>query len=153
MKQIKKLFSTVSVVLSLLLTSMLCACGVQVKETSVTLLQSDAKTIVFRAEKTDIQASVFDAMTALKEKGEIDFTYEDGDYGAYVQTVNGTTLQEKQFWGVYTSLAEYEGVSYSSAEWGTYVYGGGELFSANYGVSGLPLIEGEIYVVTVGSYA
>ncbi len=152
MKRMRNFFLTLSAVLVLTLSVVLGACGTSVKNASVTLLKNDEKTVVVRADKTDTTASLFDALVTLKDAGEMDFTYEDGQYGAYIQTVNGTTVQGNEFWAVYTSLAEYEGVVYSSVDYGMYDYEGAKLGSASVGVSSLPLVEEKIYVVTLETY-
>ncbi len=118
--------------------------------TDVTLLESETH-VVFRAETTRLDASLFDAMQLLQGV-EFSFTYEVGDYGAQILTVNGVAPADRQFWAIYTSLTEYDGVSYSSTEFGSYEYGDLTLGSASYGCSSLPLVEGAIYVIALGSY-
>lgn len=58
---------------------------------------------------------------------------------------------------VYTSVTEIDGVSYSDASYGTYTYetadGTQTLNSASYGVSGLPCVDGAVYLFTVGTYS
>lgn len=148
--KIKKFFA-IPCALVLLLLGCLTACGEE-KAVKATLLNGEGDLIVLRADETDTGKSVFDALQAFAQEEKISFTYDVGDYGAMITSVNGVTLaQTNEFWAVYTSLETYEGVSYSSTQFGTYEYGGQTIGSASYGVSYLPLVAGEIYVITVGS--
>ena len=54
---------------------------------------------------------------------------------------------DDHYWAVYTTLGTLDGTSYSDAQWGTWEYEGNTLASASYGVSGLPMIEGEYYAL------
>ncbi len=119
---------------------------------SVTLLAGDGERVVLRAEETDTSASLFDALAALQEKGELRFSYEEGEYGAFLTQINGHTAAGNEFWAVYTTLGEYGGVRYSDEAYGTYHYGETQLASASYGVSSLPLVEGMLYAVALSSY-
>ena len=112
----------------------------------------DGERVVLRAEETDTSASLFDALAALQEKGELRFSYEAGEYGAFLTQINGHTAAGNEFWAVYTTLGEYGGVRYSDEAYGTYHYGETQLASASYGVSSLPLVEGMLYAVALSSY-
>ena len=149
--KIKKFFA-IPCALALCLLSCFTACGGG-QAVKATLLHGEGDLIILRADETDTGKSVFDALQAFAQEESISLTYEMGDYGAMITSVNGVSLtQANEFWAVYTSLETYEGVSYSSTQYGTYGYGGQTLGSASYGVSYLPLVEGEIYVITVGSF-
>ncbi len=142
----KKLLSAICLSLSFFV--LFCGCqSARLKEGDVTLL-SNGTSVVIRAENTVDGASLFDALTFLN----VDFTYEDGAYGAEIKTVNQTTPKSNEFWAIYTSLSEYGGVSYSSVEWGSYLYGEQTLASASYGCSYLPVVEGCIYVLALGCF-
>lgn len=116
------------------------------------ILESGEKLLVIEATATG--GSLEDAMNALKEAGELDFGGSESEYGFYLTSVNGYEADSSanEYWAVYTSLGEYDGVEYSNPEYGTFDYNGTSCASASYGISGLVAVEGEIYVLTVESY-
>lgn len=116
------------------------------------VLESSDKLLVIEASAAG--GSLEEAMSALKEAGKLTYEGSEGDYGFYLASVNGYTPDESanEYWAIYTTLGEYEGVEYSNSEYGTYDYGGKTLASASYGVSGIPMVEGEIYVLAVETY-
>ena len=103
---------------------------------------------------TSTGGSLEDTMLSLKETGVISFEGTQGDYGFYITSLNGYTPDESanEYWAIYTTLGEYEGVSYSNADYGTFEYADRTCCSASYGISGLPMVEGEIYVLVVETY-
>ncbi len=129
----------------------LASCG-ENSSAGAKLLRSSDKLVIIEAESTG--GSLLDALNALKEEGGLSFEGEDGDYGYFITSVNGYTpdASANEYWAIYTTLGEYEGVAYSSAEYGTYDYDGTTCASASYGVSGLIMVEGEIYVLTVETF-
>ena len=116
------------------------------------VLEGSDKLVVIEAAATG--GSLEEAMSALKEAGKLTYDGSEGEYGFYINSVNGYTpnAENNEYWAVYTTLGEYDGVEYSNAGYGTYDYEGKTLASASYGISGLPLIEGEIYVLVVEAY-
>ena len=116
------------------------------------LLEGSDKLVVIEANKSG--GSLEEAMSGLKEAGKLTYEGSEGEYGFYLVSVNGYTpdSENNEYWAVYTTLGEYEGVEYSNSEYGTYDYNGKACASASYGVSGLPLVEGELYVLVVESY-
>lgn len=130
----------------------LAACGG--KASGYELLESGERIVAVKASETNEQVSLFDVLLRLREEGEIEFTYSDSEYGAYILSVNGYTpdVSKNEYWAVYTTLGEYKEVSYSSAEYGTYDYNGTACASASYGVSGLPMVEGNVYLLAIGTY-
>lgn len=114
------------------------------------LVETDGNTVVLRAVKTDTSLSLADALQSLKDEGKLDFTVQNGDYGLEILSVNGYApdSDKNEFWAIYTTLGEYEGASYSNTEW-VFEYGGKTLGTSNFGVSGLPMVEGELYVITI----
>lgn len=130
----------------------LAACGG--KASGYELLESGECIVAVKASETNEQVSLFDVLLRLREEGEIEFTYSDSEYGAYILSVNGYTpdVSKNEYWAVYTTLGEYKEVSYSSAEYGTYDYNGTACASASYGVSGLPMVEGNVYLLAIGTY-
>ena len=122
------------------------------KPVGASVLENTEKLVVFEAMLTG--GSLEDAMAEFKGAGE--FTYEgtESEYGFYLTSVNGYTpdAAANEYWAVYTTLGEYEGVEYSNSEYGTYDYNGKTCASASYGVSGIPMIEGELYVIAIATY-
>lgn len=131
-------------------TLLLAACTPAKAETNAKLHESTQSLVVIEALVSG--GTLEDAMNGFKEEGELSFEGENGDFGFYITSVNGYTPVENEYWAVYTTLGDYEGVSYSNAEYGTYEYGGKTLASASYGISGLPLIAGEYYVLTIATF-
>ncbi len=115
-----------------------------------TLLESSETLVVIQADATG--GSMQDAMAKLKEAGQITYEGSESEYGFYITSVNGYTpdASKNEFWAVYTTLGEYEGVTYSSAEY-TYNYKGTSCASASYGISGLPMVEGYLYILTIST--
>lgn len=95
--------------------------------------------------------SVYDYLCALQEDGEITFEGYDSSYGYYITSVNGVAEQtgtnSGYSWMLYTDLAELDGVTYSSADYGSWEYDGKTLNSASYGISYLPAVEGYTYAL------
>lgn len=118
------------------------------------ILESGSNTVVIRSVKTDNSVSLADVLLSLKESGKLDLEGQNGDMGFYITSVNGYSpdASKNEFWAVYTTLENYEGVAYSDAALGTFEYGGKRLGSASFGVSGLPMVEGELYVITISTY-
>ena len=149
MKKFAKIISVIIAVLTV--TLVFASCGEE-SSSAAELLESSDKLVVIEAKETG--GSLLDALNSLKEDGSLTFDGEDSEYGFYLNSVNGYTpdASANEFWAIYTTLGEYEGVAYSSAEYGTYDYNGKTCASASYGVSGLVMVEGEIYVLAVESY-
>ena len=128
----------------------LSACGSN--DTDATLLESSETLVVIQANTTS--GSMQDAMAKFKETGEITYEGSESEYGFYLTSVNGYTpdASKNEFWAVYTTLGEYEGIPYSSAEYGIYDYKGASCASASYGISGLPMVEGYLYILTISTY-
>lgn len=121
-------------------------------DTGASVLESSDKLVVIEAAETG--GSLEEAMAALSKAGKLTYDGSEGDYGFYLNSVNGYApdAESSEYWAVYTTLGEYEGVPYSSTEYGTYDYSGKTCASASYGISGLPMVEGEIYVLVVETY-
>ena len=121
-------------------------------EADAKLLENSQTLVVIEANATG--GSMKDAMAKLKGAGDLDYEGSEGEFGFYLTSVNGYTpnAAKNEFWAVYTTLGEYDGVTYSNVEYGTYEYDGKTLASAAYGISGLPLIKGHLYILTVSTY-
>lgn len=143
------LITTIALVIALFFT---CACDPVRNKAEINLVESGQKLIVIEALET--KGSLYDALLQLQSEGKIDFTGNSSDTGFYLTSVNGYTLDSSlnEFWAIYTTLGEYEGVSYSDLTYGSYVYEDKTLGSATYGVSGLPMIKGNIYILSVSTF-
>ena len=129
----------------------LSACAKK-SEVKATLLDSGEKSVVISADKTS--GTLADALKLFKDENKLTYSFAEGQYGEFITQVNGYMCDssKNEFWAIYTSLTEYGGVTYSTTDYGTYEYEGKTLGSASYGASGLPLVEGEIYVLAVATY-
>lgn len=118
------------------------------------ILESGSNTVVIRSVKTDTSVSLADVLLSLKESGKLDLEGQNGDMGFYITSVNGYSpdASKNEFWAIYTTLENYDGIAYSDAAWGTFEYGGKRLGSASFGVSGLPMVEGELYIITISTF-
>ena len=122
------------------------ACG---QSSAAKVVFSDETSVVI--ECTEDGGTLEDALSALSEAGELSYEGSQSEYGLYI---NGRTADEAagEYWAIYTTLGEADGVVYSSADYGTYEYDGKTCASASYGASGLPMVKGEIYVITLGKF-
>lgn len=118
----------------------------------VRLYESSQTQVLVRVMETEDGKSMYDALVALQADGRLTFDGGESTYGFYITSVNGVAATNENYWAVYTTLGTYEGVSYSDATWGTIEHSDAlgntyTLASASYGVSGLPLVEGELYAL------
>lgn len=124
-----------------------CAHTADLGAAKVELLMNDATRVVLSVTAGDRAHSLYDALALFAERGVIRMEGSHSEYGFFVTSVNGKDADESNYWAVYTTLTELDGVSYSDASFGTWEYEGRVLASASYGVSGLPLEEGELYAL------
>ena len=144
---------TIILAILVIFTFAFTACaGDTASSVGAAVLESSDKLVVIEAKAAG--GSLEEAMAALKEAGELTYEGSESEYGFYLTSVNSYVPDESanEYWAVYTTLGEYEGVEYSNNEYGTYEYDGKTCSSASYGISGLPMVEGEIYVLAVASY-
>lgn len=146
MKRIKRLWTILCAAALASFGCLFAACGKS--DVNGAKLLENSKTLVV-IEATETGGSLFDAMAKLKEEGSISFEGSEGQYGFYLTSVNGTqqAADYSSYWAVYTSLGDYEGIAYSNAEYGAYPYNNQSYASASYGVSGLPMAEGNCYLL------
>ena len=94
--------------------------------------------------------TVKDYLDALKADGKLSYEGYEGDYGYYINSVLGVQetygTNSMYYWAVYTSVTEIDGTIYAT-DYSTFNYNGIKLYSASYGVSGLPCVEGETYAL------
>lgn len=150
MQKIKNKVAFIAMVVMVALSMLLSACGDG--DAKAKLLKSDEQLIVIEAIATG--GSLEDALKELKSDGKIDYESSTSEYGAFLNSINGYVpdASKNEFCAIYTTLGEYEGVSYSNVEFGVYEYDGKTCASASYGISGIPLVDGEIYVITISTY-
>ena len=152
MKKTKTLLAMVFSFILMLTATIFAACNNESYAVDVNLLESTDKLVAIEATKTG--GSLEDALKKLKETGELDYDGDMSEFGFYLTSVNGYTpdASKNEYWAIYSTLSEYEGVLYSNADYGTYEYKDTVCASASYGVSGMPLVEGELYILTVATY-
>ncbi len=155
MKGLKKAAAVFAAALAAGLAAAFCltACRKNPQGTAK-LVSAEGNTIVIEGLRTDTSVSLADVLYSFKEEGKLTFEAQDGDYGWQIMSVNGYVpdAAKNEFWAIYTTLEEYGGDLYSDTSWGTFVYDGKTLGSAAYGASGMPVIEGELYILTLSTY-
>ena len=137
--KLKKLLS-LALLLCLLSTLFVGCLG---KTEPVVIKDSDTF-IVITADKD--APSLLEYMNSLKDKGELDFTIENG----MLTSVNGIAnpADFSSCWMVYTSYADYASEMFGTVEYGGKVYG-----SAVVGSETLPVKAGEIYIWFFASFS
>lgn len=143
----------ISILLAIFLVVTFTACTGDTEPSAVAaVLEGSDKLVVIEANATG--GSLEEAMSALKTAGKLTYEGSEGDYGFYLVSVNDyiPDAENNEYWAIYTTLGEYEGVEYSNSEYGTYDYNGKTCSSASYGISGIPMVAGEIYILAVESY-
>ena len=124
-----------------------CAQAADKGDAEFRLVANDETCVVIAADKSDTDRSLYDALAFFATSGEITMDGSESEYGFYLTSLNGREATDEYCWAVYTTLGILDGVEYSNAAWGTWEYGGETLASASYGVSGLPLVEVELYAL------
>lgn len=144
----------IAVILSLLIlvTFTFTACDKETLAVGARVIETTENSVVIEATAT--LGSLWDALEYLSGEGELTYDGADGEYGFYITSVNGreADASQNEYWALYTTLWEYEGVQYSNPEYGEYYFMLTPCASASYGASGLPLVEGELYVIVLESY-
>lgn len=146
-----KLFSVI-LSLILLVTLTFTACGDETLEIGARVIETTENTVVIEATAT--VGSLADALEYLSGKGELTYDGTEGEYGLLLTSLNGreADTSKNEYWMLYTTLREYDGVTYSSWDYSTYNYMLTPCGSASYGASGLPLVEGELYVIVLENF-
>lgn len=103
-------------------------------------VQIDGDFVVITARDVVENTTVLDYMKRLKADGELVFEFADGDYGAYITSMNGVANDNDSYWILYTSDTEYATTEYKAEYDGT-AYG-----QATLGASSLTVKEGETYI-------
>ena len=149
----KKTKLSIALFIIMLFTALACtACVDKNVVDGAKLIENTQKLVVIEA--TETGGSLEDALKSFSQAGNIELEGSTNEFGFFITSINGYApdASKNEFWAIYSSLGEYEGVSYSNAEYGTYEYNGVTYASASYGVSGMPLIKGEIYILTISTF-
>lgn len=147
MKHFRTLFAAATAAV-LLCGALFAGCaGGEAGTSDAELLVSDGTRVVVRANAGDGTQSLYSVLEAMQKENKLTFAGSESEYGYYITSVNSVEATDDHYWAVYTTLDTLDGTSYSDAQWGTWEYEGNTLASASYGVSGLPMIEGEYYAL------
>ena len=121
--------------------TLLCACQ---KKEPLVIKDSDTCIVITVAEGT-AEMSLNDYMLQLKDKGELDFTMENG----MITAINGkeNAADYSSCWMLYTSDADF-----SNAAWGVAQYDGKEYGSATLGADMLKVKAGQLYIWVYQSF-
>ena len=101
-----------------------------------------------------------DYIVALRDKGDIMFEGENGDFGLYITSMDGkanevisstSNSSEGYSWTVYIDFTVLEGVIYAGDS-ETIVYNDITLYKASYGVSAIPCLENHTYAFVYEYY-
>lgn len=152
----KKLFAALAAAVAALVLFAFAGCGEDAPagepkgNVSVSVVFTANTQVTALTESTSLK----DYLDALSANGELVFDGSEGDYGFFVESVYGKKAEGNAFWAVYTDLVTLEGddAVYSNEEWGTFSYNGKTLYSAAFGVSSLPCVEGYTYALVYTSY-
>ena len=134
-------------ILTLLLATVLClfwftACKKEMGETKALVLECVTETmVVMKIVEAEENATALSALMKLKEQGEIEFTYTDSTYGAYVTSINGKAEITGYSWMLYTSDTERSSTEFGSIEYKAKTYG-----QASEGASSLVVKAEEYYI-------
>lgn len=142
---------TVFAILFVQICSLFLAACTAVLEESDAVLHEGEERIVIEAKNTVEGASLYDALILFQEKGDLDFDGERGDYGFFITSVGGRTLNGNEFWAIYTSLEMENGVLFSDTTYAI-TYGDTVCGTALFGVEGLPFVEGAVYIIELSTW-
>lgn len=120
--------------------------------------------VIFTVDAKGIKstASVKDYMDALKSAGKLAFEGSDGAYGYYIKSVNGRREQvissgensrEGYSWNLYLDFVKLDGddAIYAS-DYSAKELDGKTYYSASYGISGVPCVQGHTYILSYDYY-
>ena len=115
--------------------ALLCGCGAKTK-----VLKETDKFIVITPSENFVGKTLKDCMDDLKTRGELEFTEQDSELGAFINSVNGIENTSSMYWMVYTDDAE------NSDGWSKIEYQSKTYNIANYGASSLVIAKDCIYI-------
>ena len=146
----KRRFYNCFILLLAMLVTAICFVGCGGATTAKLALATETQ-IAMSIEKTDGNASAFDALKSLQEQGKIEFVYTESEYGAYITSINGkaeeniesTMTSSKGYsWTLYTSDIEWAYMDEGS----TITIGETVCGKSSVGASALKVKEGCLYV-------
>ena len=154
----------VTLLLAALSAVVICVCagctkdGGNVKRTKIDEYSSVILVASDDVLKLEGDVSLKDYLDALKSKGELDFKGENGSYGYFLNSLDGkdnevisTVPAVGYSWMIYIDFLTLDGVPYAS-DYAVCEYNGQTLYSASYGVSGIPCVEGHTYAFVYEYY-
>lgn len=148
----KLILTTLSAVIVLLSALMLGACT-DAEKSTVTLLFKNGETVqTYTAEIEDFEdgATLYDLFVSEKYKDVIKADMEGSDYGFFLNGIYGMTADaaNSQFIAIYSTLSDYALEGMESIILSHTIF-----YTANVGISDLPLIENAKYIFSVESWA
>lgn len=167
MKKLTRIFAAIIAVCTLALGIMLFGCnkggGLDLGDGTGDYIAKQTETEVVFVGTTEVlrehdEYSLYDYMTALKIKNQLAFDGSDSQYGFNVTSVNGKAAESGAtsgtYWAVFISFKTLDGDAavYASDET-TYAYGTATLYYANFGVSGIPYVNGATYALVLQSWS
>ena len=141
----RKIYSIVTLFLTVVMSvCMFAACDKEGSAKAEVVSKTDTM-VVIKVNETEGFATLLDAMTYLKEEGELIFTVS----GGMVSSVEGkeNAADWSACWMLYTSDTEM-----SNKEWGTITYEGNSYGSAILGVESLQVSVGEYYLLSYDTF-
>ena len=141
----RKFYSIVTLFLTVVMSvCMFAACDKEGSAKAEVVSKTDTM-VVIKVNETEGFATLLDAMTYLKEEGELSFTVS----GGMVSSVEGkeNAADWSACWMLYTSDTEM-----SNKEWGTITYEGNTYGSAILGVESLQVSIGEYYLLSYDTF-
>lgn len=165
MKKLTKIFAAIIGVCTLALCFALFGCnknggGLDLGDGTGNYIARQTETEIVFVGTTEVlkehdEYSLFDYMTALKMKNQLTFDGSNGQYGYFISSVNGNDATGSSYWAVYISFKTLDGDNavYAGGEYSTeYAFEDITLYSANYGVSGIPYVSGATYALVLETF-
>ena len=151
----KKLLTAIFTVIAIAAVCAFTGCDDDNKDTAADKIEQGYSISYAFTASSDVltignSTTVKDYMDALKADGKLSYEGYDGDYGYYITEVLGVKeaygTSSMYYWAVYTSFTTIDGTIYAT-DYSTFDYNGIKLYSASYGVSGLPCVDGATYAL------
>ena len=137
----RKIVNVATFILAVIMSVFVFAsCQKDGKIEQATLVESTETLVVIKVDKIQGEPTLFDAMTMLKEKGEMQFVSENSDFGQSIVSINGVANASdwSWYWASYTTDEENGTFAFNrdNTDW----------YYAAAGISSLPVKEGEMYM-------
>lgn len=143
LKQGEKLMKKITALLLCvaLLCAFLCGCAPKTKE-----LKDGDEVVAIIPSSDFVGKPLIEYMRNLKEQGQLVFTEQNSDYGAYIVSVNEISGDNSHYWAVYTDDAD------NSDENNRVLYKGKSCGYALSGVSSLVVKKDCVYILVYESF-